>query len=169
MRRITDSRFSRGSRGSVVQAESAIVRVASRCAANSAGGSDFQPAARSVELAPSGQEHGTLRERTVSRDAVGEKDNSGSRSANSGWASAPRPTGDVYPQRIGCPLAETRDVLSAFLMFERFAKALKVAVRDEGFLPILGAALLLVIVGTLTYTLTQDWSLADASTSPSQR
>ena len=49
-------------------------------------------------------------------------------------------------------MAETRDVLSAFLMFERFAKALKVAVRDEGFLPILGAALLLVIVGTLTYT-----------------
>jgi hypothetical protein len=45
MRRIKDSRFSRGSRGSVVQAESAIVRVASRCAANSAGGSDFQAAA----------------------------------------------------------------------------------------------------------------------------
>ena len=39
-----DSRFSRGSRGSVVQAESAIVRVASRCAANSAGGSDLQAA-----------------------------------------------------------------------------------------------------------------------------
>jgi hypothetical protein len=46
-------------------------------------------------------------------------------------------------------------------MFERFAKALKVAVRDEGFLPILGAALLLVIVGTVTYTLTQNWSLVD--------
>ena len=45
MRRMKDSRFSRGSRGSVVQAESAIVRVASRCAANSAGGSDFQAAA----------------------------------------------------------------------------------------------------------------------------
>jgi hypothetical protein len=46
-------------------------------------------------------------------------------------------------------------------MFERFAKALKVAVRDEGFVQILGAALLLIIVGTLTYTTSQDWSLVD--------
>jgi hypothetical protein len=52
-------------------------------------------------------------------------------------------------------------VLSAFLMFERFAKALKVAVRDEGFVPILGTGVLLVIVGTLTYTTSQDWSLVD--------
>jgi hypothetical protein len=46
-------------------------------------------------------------------------------------------------------------------MFERFAKALKVAVRDEGFVPILGTGVLLVIVGTLTYTTSQDWSLVD--------
>ena len=46
-------------------------------------------------------------------------------------------------------------------MFERFAKALKVAVRDEGFAQILGTALLLVIIGTLTYTTSQDWSLVD--------
>ena len=46
-------------------------------------------------------------------------------------------------------------------MFERFAKALKVAVRDEGFAQILGTGLLLVIVGTLTYTTSQDWSLVD--------
>jgi voltage-gated potassium channel len=52
-------------------------------------------------------------------------------------------------------------VLSAFLMFERFAKALKVAVRDEGFVQILGTGVLLVIVGTLTYTTSQDWSLVD--------
>jgi uncharacterized membrane protein YkgB len=46
-------------------------------------------------------------------------------------------------------------------MFERFAKALKVAARDEGFVQILGTAILLVMVGTVTYTLTQDWSLVD--------
>jgi hypothetical protein len=52
-------------------------------------------------------------------------------------------------------------VLSAFLMFERFAKALEVAVRDDGFVQILGTGVLLVIVGTLTYTTSQDWSLVD--------
>jgi hypothetical protein len=46
-------------------------------------------------------------------------------------------------------------------MFERFAKAVKIAVRDEGFVQILGTGLLLVIVGTLTYTTSQDWSLVD--------
>ena len=46
-------------------------------------------------------------------------------------------------------------------MYQRFAKALKVAVRDEGFVQILGTGLLLVIVGTLTYTTSQDWSLVD--------
>jgi hypothetical protein len=46
-------------------------------------------------------------------------------------------------------------------MFERFAKALKIAVHEEGFVQILGAALLLIIVGTLTYTTSQDWSLVD--------
>jgi hypothetical protein len=54
-------------------------------------------------------------------------------------------------------------------MFERFAKALKIAVRDEGFVQILGTGLLLVIVGTVTYTTSQDWSLVDGSTSPSRR
>jgi hypothetical protein len=52
-------------------------------------------------------------------------------------------------------------VLSAVLMFERLAKALKVAAREEGFVQILGTAILLVMVGTVTYTLTQDWSLVD--------
>ena len=46
-------------------------------------------------------------------------------------------------------------------MFDRFAKALKVAVLDEGFVQILGAGFLLVAVGTITYTTSQDWSLVD--------
>ena len=37
-------------------------------------------------------------------------------------------------------------------MFDRFVKALRVAVREEGFVQILGAGLLLVAVGTITYT-----------------
>jgi hypothetical protein len=54
-----------------------------------------------------------------------------------------------------------RRVLSAWLMFERFAKALRVAVREEGFVQILGAGIVLVAIGTLTYTTSQDWSLVD--------
>jgi hypothetical protein len=46
-------------------------------------------------------------------------------------------------------------------MFERFAKAPKIAVRDEGFAQILGTGLLLIIVGTITYCTSQDWSLVD--------
>jgi uncharacterized membrane protein YkgB len=52
-------------------------------------------------------------------------------------------------------------VLSALLMLDRFAKAVRVAVRDEGFVQILGTGILLVVVGTLTYTFSQDWSLVD--------
>jgi hypothetical protein len=46
-------------------------------------------------------------------------------------------------------------------MHQRFAKAMRVAVRDEGFAQIFGTGVLLVIVGTLTYTTSQDWSLVD--------
>ena len=33
--------------------------------------------------------------------------------------------------------------------------------RDEGFVQILGTAVLLVVIGTITYTTSQDWSLVD--------
>ena len=46
-------------------------------------------------------------------------------------------------------------------MFDRFVKALKVAVREEGFGQILGAGVLLVAVGTITYTTSQNWDLVD--------
>jgi hypothetical protein len=52
-------------------------------------------------------------------------------------------------------------VLSAFLMYRRFAHALKIAVREEGFVQILGAGIFLVVLGTLVYTTSQHWSLAD--------
>jgi uncharacterized membrane protein YkgB len=53
-------------------------------------------------------------------------------------------------------------VLSAYLMFHRFVRALKIANREQGFAQIFGAALLLVTVGTLTYAINQDWSIVDA-------
>ena len=52
-------------------------------------------------------------------------------------------------------------MLSVYLMYRRFARAFKIAAREEGFIQIFGAGLLLVIVGTVTYTLSQDWSLVD--------
>jgi Ion channel len=50
-------------------------------------------------------------------------------------------------------------MLSVYLMYRRFARALKIAAQDEGFVQIFGAGTLLVIVGTLTYTTSQGWSL----------
>ena len=52
-------------------------------------------------------------------------------------------------------------MLSAWLMYRRFASAMKVAARDEGFVHILGAGVLLIVVGTITYTTSQHWSLVD--------
>jgi Ion channel len=46
-------------------------------------------------------------------------------------------------------------------MYQRFAKAMRVAVREEGFAQIFGTGVLLVIIGTPTYTTSQDWSLVD--------
>jgi hypothetical protein len=56
-------------------------------------------------------------------------------------------------------------------MFERFAKALKVAVRDEGFAQIPGTGVLLVIVGTQFHSLFADlrklaWTEARSRGSP---
>ena len=53
-------------------------------------------------------------------------------------------------------------MLSAYLMFHRFVRALRIAAREEGFAQIFGAALLLVVLGTLTYATSQDWSVVDA-------
>ena len=52
-------------------------------------------------------------------------------------------------------------MLSMLLMLRRFVAALRVALREEDFHRILAAALLLVIVGTTTFTLGQDWSVVD--------
>ena len=53
-------------------------------------------------------------------------------------------------------------MLSALLMLRRLVAALRVALREEDFARILGAALLLIVIGTITFTLGgNDWSVAD--------
>jgi hypothetical protein len=52
-------------------------------------------------------------------------------------------------------------VLSALMMFRRFERALRYAMREQGFGALIGAALTLVVVGTLAYTLGEDWSLVN--------
>ena len=52
-------------------------------------------------------------------------------------------------------------MLSAALMFRRMFGAIRYAAREEGFAAVLGAAIILVIVGTVTYTLAEGWSLID--------
>jgi hypothetical protein len=53
-------------------------------------------------------------------------------------------------------------MLSALMMLRRVLPAFRYAIREEEFLPILSAALLLLLVGTLTYSLGQDWNVVDA-------
>jgi hypothetical protein len=52
-------------------------------------------------------------------------------------------------------------MLSTLLMFRRYVRAVRIAARNEGFGSIFLAALLLITVGTLFYTLSQGWSLID--------
>ncbi len=52
-------------------------------------------------------------------------------------------------------------MLSALLMLRRLAAALRVALREEDFARILGAGLVLVLVGTITFTFGADWSIVD--------
>ena len=53
-------------------------------------------------------------------------------------------------------------MLSALMMLRRVLPALRYATREEEFVQIFGAAVLLVLIGTLTYTLGQDWNVVDS-------
>jgi hypothetical protein len=53
-------------------------------------------------------------------------------------------------------------MLSALMMLRRVLPAFRYAISEEEFLPILSAGLVLIVVGTLTYTLGQDWHVVDA-------
>jgi uncharacterized membrane protein YkgB len=52
-------------------------------------------------------------------------------------------------------------VLSALLMFRRLVRTLKHAFREQDFAPILGAAIALIVTGTLAYTFGEDWNVVD--------
>lgn len=53
-------------------------------------------------------------------------------------------------------------MLSALMMLRRVMPALRYAFSEEEFGPIFGAGVLLVVVGSLTYTLSQDWNVVDS-------
>lgn len=53
-------------------------------------------------------------------------------------------------------------MLSAIMMFRRVARALRFAVQEDEFLPVLTAGGILVLIGTLTYTLSEGWNVVDA-------
>jgi hypothetical protein len=53
-------------------------------------------------------------------------------------------------------------MLSALMMLRRVLPALRYATREEEFGPIFGAGVFLVVLGTLTYTLGNDWEVVDS-------
>ena len=53
-------------------------------------------------------------------------------------------------------------MLSALMMLRRVVPAFRYAVREEEFLNIFSAGVLLVVVGTLTYARGQAWNVIDA-------
>jgi hypothetical protein len=53
-------------------------------------------------------------------------------------------------------------MLSALLMLRRVVRAMRFAAREEEFIPVLSAGALLVVIGTVGYTLGQGWSVVDA-------
>ena len=60
-------------------------------------------------------------------------------------------------------------MLSALLMFRRVVKALRYAIREEAFLPVLSAGAVLVLIGTLGFALGDSWNPVEALYSPSRR
>lgn len=53
-------------------------------------------------------------------------------------------------------------MLSALLMFQRAAHALRYAVREQDFLMVFSAGMTLVFIGTLSYALGEGWNVVDA-------
>jgi hypothetical protein len=53
-------------------------------------------------------------------------------------------------------------MLSALLMLRRVAAAFRYAVREEDFLPAFSAGALLVVIGTISFALGEDWNPVDA-------
>ena len=52
-------------------------------------------------------------------------------------------------------------MVSVVRMFRRFAGAVKYAAKEESFAAIFGAAILLILIGTVTYSLGDGWNVID--------
>jgi Ion channel len=52
-------------------------------------------------------------------------------------------------------------MVSVIRMFQRFVGAVKHAAKEESFAAIFGAAILLIFVGTVTYSLGEGWNVID--------
>jgi hypothetical protein len=53
-------------------------------------------------------------------------------------------------------------MVSALLMLRRVVMAFRYAVREDEFLNVFGAGVLLVVIGTVTYALGSGWNVVDA-------
>ena len=53
-------------------------------------------------------------------------------------------------------------MLPVAVMFHNLARAVKIAARDDGFAQTLIAAVFLIVIGTLVYRLSEDWSLVNS-------
>jgi Na+/H+ antiporter NhaC len=53
-------------------------------------------------------------------------------------------------------------MVSALLMLRRVGHAFRYAVREEDFLPVFGAGVALVLIGTVAYSLGEGWNIVDA-------
>jgi hypothetical protein len=52
-------------------------------------------------------------------------------------------------------------MVSVVTMFRRFVGAIKYAAKEESFAAIFGAAILLVLIGTVTYSVGEGWNVID--------
>jgi hypothetical protein len=53
-------------------------------------------------------------------------------------------------------------VVSALLMLRRFARTVREASKDEQFVPVFGAGVSLLVLGTVVYAIGGGWSVLDA-------
>jgi hypothetical protein len=53
-------------------------------------------------------------------------------------------------------------VISAVIMWRRLVRAMRYALREEDFGPVLGAGGFLIAVGTITYSVGNGWNVVDA-------
>jgi Ion channel len=55
----------------------------------------------------------------------------------------------------------TNVLASVGLMLRRMLEAMKYAAKEQNFAAVVGAAILLILVGTVTYSLGEGWNVAD--------